>query len=350
MADAKADKRSRATARKINQSDIARRAEVSISTVSRALSGAPGTRPEVRARIVEIANSLGYLPLEPSNAERVTVFLPMHPVTGGLHQVFQESLEGVREEAQEHGIELFPHLMPEQEITLSRSREIIETHGTANALLFYSDPPEDMADFFLSQGTLVLLNNIDPKMRFDSILPDNYSGSRLITEHVLAAGHRRVAYLVGNLRHNPTLRLAAFRDVLASRPDVKSEIINIGYDREETAYEYFRRHFAQHGKPDWSALICANDLMALGVLQAAIEAGLKVPADFSLAGFDNTGWSQLATPRLTTMNVDRREMGREAMRLLRRRMARPGAPVLTVLQGTELLEGTSVLPLTFGSQ
>ncbi|WP_425051603.1 LacI family DNA-binding transcriptional regulator [Psychromarinibacter sp. S121] len=333
-----------AAPRKINQADIARRAEVSISTVSRALSGAPGTRPEVRARILEIASSMGYSVPEALVSERVAVFLPMHPVTGGLHQVFQENFDGVKDAAAEHGVDIFPYLMPEADITLDRIRGIMDDHQTRNAICFYADLPDDLSEYFRDEGTMVIVNNIDPKMRFDAILPDNYSGSAMMTEHVIAAGHRKIAFLVGNLRQNPKLRLAAFRDVAAAHPEVEAEVINIGYDREETAYEHFRRFFATHGKPEWTAAVCANDLMALGVLQAAWEAGLKVPDDFSVTGFDNIGWSQMATPRLTTLDVDRREMGREAVRMLRRRIATPDAPVHTVLQGCTFLAGASVAP------
>ncbi|MAQ83993.1 MAG: LacI family transcriptional regulator [Maritimibacter sp.] len=333
-----------AAPRKINQADIARRAEVSISTVSRALSGAPGTRPEVRARILKIASSMGYSLPEALASERVAVFLPMHPVTGGLHQVFQENFDGVKNAATELDVDIFPYLMPEADITLDRVRGIMDDHQTRNAILFYADVPDDLSEYFLNEGTMVLVNNIDPMMRFDSILPDNYSGSAVMTKHVIAAGHRKIAFLVGNLRHNPKQRLAAFRDVMAEHPEVDAEVINITYDREETAYEYFRRFFTTHGKPEWTAAVCANDLMALGVLQAAWEAGLKVPDDFSVTGFDNIGWSQMATPRLTTLDVDRREMGREAVRLLRRRIATPDAPVQTVLQGCTFLAGASVTP------
>lgn len=345
MDDAQTQRRGgsgRQAPRKINQADIARRADVSISTVSRALSGAAGTRPEVRDRILKIANSLGYVPGPTNSADRVVVFLPMHPVTGGLHQVFQESFEGVTQAAKAQGIDLFPHLLPESEITLSRARALSDEHETANAILFYADPPQDVCDFYREAGTLVMVNNIDRRMRFDSILPDNVSGARLMTEHVIAAGHRRIAYLVGNLRHNPRQRLAGFREAVAAHPEVETEVISIGFDREETAYAHFSEAFSRRGKPDWTAAICANDLMALGVLQAAWENGLRVPQDFSLAGFDNIGWSQLATPRLTTMDVDRRAMGREAVRLLQRRIAEPDAPIMTLLQGGTLLKGTSV--------
>lgn len=330
--------------RRINQADIARRANVSISTVSRALSGAPGTRPEVRARILEIASSLGYV-IEPpavASTERAVVILPMHPVTGGLHQSFQENFDGVKEEAAEQGMELFPYLLPESEITASRIQGYLNDHGTGSTLLFYSDPTEALCQLIQAEGAMVMVNNSDPMMRFDSILPDNVAGTRIITDHVIAAGHRRIAYVIGNTRLNPRQRLDGFQSAVSGRPELETSVINIGYDREETALEYFRKLFAEEGTPRWTAALCANDLMALGMLQAASEAGLNVPGDFSLVGFDNLGWSQLATPRLTTMDVDRREMGREAVRLLRRRQARPTAPVLSILQAATLLDGNSV--------
>lgn len=332
----------RSTTRKINQSDIARRADVSISTVSRALSGAAGTRPEVRARILEIATSLGYSPAEALTADRAVVFLPMHPVTGGLHQVFHECYEGVTEAAAQDGITLFPYLLPESEMTGARIAALLDEHDTRAAMQFYTEPSDEVRAHFAERGTLVLVYNSDPQMRFDSIMPDGYAAARMMTESVIAAGHRRIAFAIGNTRLVPRQRLAGFRAAVADHPGIEGSVISIGYDREETAHAFFRETFQRNGKPDWSAAVCANDLIALGVLQAAWETGLSVPADFSLTGFDNIGWSQLATPRLRTMGIDRRSMGREAVRLLRRRMAQPEASVLGVLQGARFLAGSSV--------
>ncbi len=331
-------------AHKVNQADIARRAGVSISTVSRALSGTAGLRPELRKRILAIAETLGYATAERPGGQRVVVILPMHPATGGLHQVFQETFDGIRAAATAEGYELFPYLLAESDVTLARMREIHSARGTTCTIILYCRIAEDLRDYMVRTGPLIIVHEFDTAMQFDTLVVDGRNGTRMLTERVLAMGHRRLCFLMGHHRRNATERLLGFEEALRGCPGAQGEVIALGHDRQETAYDHFTRTFRSGLRPECSVLLCVNDLMALGVLQAVQEAGLSVPGDFSVAGFDNLGWSQIATPQLATMNVDRGAMGRETIELLGRRLRAPQAPVLAVSQGCTFLPGQSLAP------
>lgn len=335
--------------KKINQSDIALRADVSVSTVSRALGGAHGISVEVRDRIRNIAEELGYyserdrLNIPTADAAiKAVVYLPMHPVTGGLHPIFQETYDGMVAAAAENALQLFPKLLPEEDLDLEFVTRQAEEHGTTIAFMYYVDPVPEVARFFQENGILVLVNNIDSQMRFDSVIVDNYAGMKLATRTLLDAGHRRLLFVAGNLRYSPRERMRGFFDAVSECPDASGEQVVIGYDRHETALEYFKRYFREQESWDWTGLVCGNDLMAIGTIQAARENGLIVPDDFSIIGFDDISWSAMTEPRLDTVHYDRCGMAHEAIRLMRRRIAAPEAPVIKAVQGVTCVRGGTI--------
>ncbi|ADO42186.1 LacI family DNA-binding transcriptional regulator [Ketogulonicigenium vulgare] len=327
--------------RKINQSDIARQADVSISTVSRALSGAPGIRPELRERIMSIAYSLGYDHPAGNDAQRVAVILPMNPVTGGLHQIFQETFDGFQAAALESGLRLFPHLIMERDVTAAQLREIHDSIGSTTTVIFYARPDAELMQYLQQTGPFVQVFNRDGEMRFDAVMADDRAGARLMVRHILGLGHRKTAFVFAPSRPSSQRRQQGMHEALADVPDASATLIALDHDRQETAFDYFTALFAK-GRPAWSVAICVNDLVAMGLIQAARDAGLSVPGDLSVSGFDSLAWSQMTKPSLTTMHVDRAALGREVANALLRRLADPAAPVLTVMQGSTLLPGGTV--------
>ena len=272
-------------ARKIIQADVAKLADVSVSTVSRALAGGSGISLDVRNRIREAAAELGYVERTRSGAVDVVVYLPMHPVTGGLHQVFKEIFDGVRLAAGANNVTIHPRMLPMNAVDLACVTYEAEECKTTAALMFYMDPPQDVADFFLAKGSLILVNNVDPDMRFDSAIPDDFGGSHLATRKILESGHRKIAYVTGNTRFSASERQRGFLSAVAGTPGAQGSIIDIGHDRYETAYEYFDRLFAGSSSLEWTGVVCANDLMAMGIMSAADRTGIKVPDDLSLMAF-----------------------------------------------------------------
>ncbi|MFT4180712.1 MAG: LacI family DNA-binding transcriptional regulator, partial [Rhizobium sp.] len=139
-----------------------------MSTVSRALSGQMGMSAELRERIRRIADNLGYAEaLRSAATEHAVVYLPMHPVNGGLHPIFQEILESARATAEQEGLALYPKLLPEGAVGLACVERNRETHGTNAAIMFYTNPLPEVAQYFQREGSLVLVNAVDMDMRFD---------------------------------------------------------------------------------------------------------------------------------------------------------------------------------------
>ncbi|MFE8115575.1 LacI family DNA-binding transcriptional regulator [Brenneria goodwinii] len=329
--------------KRINQADIARLAEVSVSTVSRALSGQVGMSAELRERIRRIADDLGYTENQRAGAAaNVVVYLPMHPVTGGLHEVFQQVLEGAKLEAEQEGYVLFPKLMPEGAVDLACIERNAQAHDTDAAIMFYTAPEPEVAEHFTRHGSLVLVNTVDMSMQFDSVIANNYAGARLVTQRIIANGHRRLLFVTGDLRFPWRERMRGFMDAVEEAEGVTGDVLEIGYDRFETALAYFGKVFAQKEAFPYSAVFCVNDLTAVGVMQAASEEGLVVPADLSVVGYEDMTFAEMTTPRLTTVHVDRYTIGRESIRLLKRRMSEQHAIPLQIQCGVRFIEGATL--------
>ncbi|HCD85881.1 MAG TPA: LacI family transcriptional regulator, partial [Agrobacterium sp.] len=156
---------------------------------------------------------------------------------------------------------------------------------------------------------------------------------------LLELGHRKVAYIGPEHRHTIRERMRGFRHTIL--------------EDEGTTYEEFLLSTADSGfgqagdavrqllakNPDLTGIFCMNDAIALGALGAAQELGLAVPDDLSIIGFDDLPFAELSTPRLSTIRVDRREIAREAVELMRRRLTEPSANARQVQLGVQLVEG-----------
>lgn len=330
--------------RKISQADIAKLADVSVSTVSRALAGGNGISVEVQSRIREAAAELGYIERSRSSAIDVIVYLPMHPVTGGLHQVFKEIFDGVRLAAEANDVTIHPRMLPMNAIDLPLVTSEAEEYKTTAALMFYMDPPQDVAEFFLEKGALVLVNNIDHQMRFDSAIPDDFGGSLLATRKMLEMGHRKIAYVTGSNRYSASERQRGFLAAVAETKGAEGSIIDIGHDRYETAYDHFNSLFSQRRPLEWTGLVCGNDLMAMGIMNVAERNGVKVPDDLSIAAFYDLGWAGMTSPPLTTIHVDCKALGVEIIKLLQRRIADRRAVPIQLKMGVTHVAGATVRP------
>jgi DNA-binding LacI/PurR family transcriptional regulator len=169
---------------------------------------------------------------------------------------------------------------------------------------------------------------------------DNRRGARAVAEYVLSEGHRRVG-IVGGPRALWTAeqRLAGYREALAaSGIDPESIPIEIGDYRIEGGATAAERLLAVSDRRECpTAILAANDLMALGVLQFCRRVGLRAPDDISLVGYDDVSWASIVTPGLTTVRQPAYEMGRVAARLLLDRLGGAQVPTQVELKGELVL-------------
>jgi LacI family transcriptional regulator len=316
------------------QADVARLADVSRATVSFVLSGRTGgpigVTKETRKRILRAAEELGYEPNAAAQALRlksnksigVTVFDLANPHSWQI-------VGGADEEARLRDYNLVL-LVTAMDVKLEKAsvREVLRRRidGLILAQSFHSELREEFATLAARKSPVVLLGDYPgPQPALDTVTPGHGEGAVAMMQHLTDLGHRRIGFVFG-VAQNPlgNERLMAYTDCLRSLGVFDpSLIVPCGVTIAEgyrAAMELLER------RPRVTAILAINDLLAIGVLHAAAECGLRVPADLSVAGFDDIDMAAFLNPALTTVRVHAEEIGRAALRRVLERIEQPDCP------------------------
>jgi DNA-binding LacI/PurR family transcriptional regulator len=299
--------------------DIAKKAGVSHSTVSRALHSNPLISEETKQRIQQIAVDLGYLPSAAARTLKTNRSQVLGVVLSSIDDpFFSEILQGIEEIIQSSGYSLFiaaAHRDP------AREREIVQTmveHRTDGVIICSTSFSEERSRQFLRYGVpIVVVNNQAVEDFRYSIYHDDVDGSRQVTRHLIELGHTRIAYIGNSASGRTTLdRLTGFRQEMESAglavpAEYLHEASGGGTDDGLSVAEHF---LSLPERP--TALVCYNDMVAIGVMKGLQQAGICVPEDISITGFDNIVFSAYTNPPLTTLDQPKRFIGEEAARLL----------------------------------
>ncbi len=332
--------------RRVYQRDIAERAGVSISTVSRVLSDAAGISESVQERVLAAAAELGYErnKVQARQLQSVSLLtsLPMAPALDPFHA---DVLHGVELACGERGIQLsyatFSNDAPNGDRILNRLRQ-----NPVDGLLLLSLDDSALIDEIRSMNIPMVMLNVDrPEASEDAFLPDNYQGACLAMRYLIEQGHARILHITQLKRRTIQRRTEAYQDILAEsgiRFD-PSRVIEVEINAEET-YKVMKQRLAQ-GELDCTAAFCANDLSAMGFMRAAQEVGLRIPRDISVIGFDDIAAAAFLSPPLTTIRIKTGELATLALSRLIDRVAQPDLTPIRVSLACDLIERHSVTHL-----
>lgn len=329
----------------ISIKDIARVAKVSHSTVSRALHNSPLVSPETAVRIQQIAREKGYRPsaVARSLVTRRTKTIGV-VVTRIADPFIAEVVNGIEEVANDHGYSVFlanSNAHPDREVKVVHSFHerrvdgILVTASRVGAL--YMPLLAEM------RVPTVLINNQHPGEFVHSVMIDNPVASRRATEHLIALGHRRIAYIGDQFGfQSDTERFAGYRRALevADVPFLP-ELIAHGDGKAEGGILAMERLLALPEPP--TAVFCYNDMSALGGLRAIHSHGWRVPDDISVVGFDDLFIASYTSPALTTISQPMGQMGRMAMEILINLFSGLNSKTNIKVQG-QLIERESTAP------
>ena len=290
--------------------DVARRAEVSVASVSRVLTGAGAVTEATRKRVMEAVEALQYVPhsgarsLSTSKTNTIGVILP--DLYG---EYFSELIRGMDVAARALGYHLI--VSSSHDDADEASAAIRSMRGRVDGLIVLS-PHLGAANLASSlAGRLpVLLMNGGADGGRPSIIVDNHGGAVEAVNHLIATGRRRIAHIAGpdgNLEAEA--RLAGYLEAMAAA-GLPTTIVE-GAFTKASGHEAGARLAALPERPD--AVFAANDNMAVGALLALQEAGLRVPEDLAIVGFDDVPLASLVHPGLTTLRINIAEMGRNAL-------------------------------------
>jgi DNA-binding LacI/PurR family transcriptional regulator len=309
--------------------DIARLAQVSPSTVSRALQDNPRISPERRAEIQALADRLGY---RPSQVARGLVTGRTHTfgvVASDVTDPFvAEVLKGVEAAAREAGYGVLIAMSNRNPAEEIEAAEVLLDHQVDGLIVISSRAPDRYARLSRNAADrvpLVLLNNQQPGPNIFSVRMDNEAGAREAVTYLHALGHRRIGFVAGpeNGRSSRE-RLSGYRQgIAACGLDAVDELIQQGAGLPEDGRAALDAFLRLPDAP--SAVLCYNDLSAIGLLAAAARVGARVPDDLSVVGYDNIPLSAYAAPPLTTVEQPKAAMGRAAIEVCLAALA--GAPI-----------------------
>lgn len=297
--------------------DVAREAQVSVATVSRALNGQNNVAELVRKRVRSVADRLQYTPhhaarsLSSRRTHTVGVVLP--DLYG---EFFSELMFGIDQVARERGLHLLVssyHGDPVEQGAALRSMR-----GRVDGLLVMSpraEPGASLDDALAASVDAVLINTRGSDIARGTIGIDNHGGARAMVAHLAEVGHGSIAFISGPDDNLDAIeRLRGYRDAMAEfLPDAEPLVLP-GDFTEASGQRAGRALLAAPVLPQ--AVFAANDMMALGCLFALVQAGCKVPGKVAVAGFDDIPLARYVHPSLTTMRVDIARLGADAMRLL----------------------------------
>lgn len=300
--------------------DIAQEAKVTPGTVSRALRDSPRVNPETKKRIQRLAEEMGYSPDAQARSLVVGRTHTIGVVVTTMTDPFISSVvQAIESTAHDHGYAVVltsSDDVPEREIEavkMLQSRRVdgvIVTSSRVGAL--YQDELDQL------RVPVVLINSLvqhDGGQTF-SIGVDNHHGGYLATKHLIQQGHWRIAYVASPAdRSDNTERMTGYRDALTETGlDSDPTLIVEGTGRAGGGQRALPVFLALDNPP--SAVFCYNDMTAIGLIGAAREAGLSLPRDLAIVGFDDIVFAQFAHPPLTTIAQPVARLGSGAMETL----------------------------------
>jgi len=330
--------------------DVAERCGVHPSTVSRALSPAMShlVAAGVAKRIRAAAAALGYQPnvtaagLRTGRSGLIGVLAPdiadpgFPPILSGITETF--------------GTQGYATIVVDVGPDSSREQELVErliargVDGLVLATVTLNDPV--IGHCLAAAIPVVLVNRTDVGRKLPAVATDDEAGMRLAVDHLVSLGHRRLGHIAGP-QHVSTgaLRRAGFK-AAAARAGLSTQNIGIetarAYTREEGRLAALRL-LDRKGVP--SAIVAANDLLALGIYDALGERGLHCPADISVVGHNDMPYVDMLSPPLTTVRIAQRSMGNQAARLLLDAIADPGSRrERVVLEPKLIVRGSTAKP------
>ena len=297
--------------------DVAKRAGVSTSTVSRVLNKSCPVSSDKRERVEEAARVLGYSPDPTARSlllRKTGVLGVVLPFATG--EFFSEFLSGVDEVTSRNEYVLLISISHRRDEDLTRA--ISNLYRRVDGMLVWA-PEVHASDVLALVGDrtpVVFLNSKVAIDDIDHISFDNFGGMYQIASHLVQLGHRDIAFIKGPPRSaDAHMRNEAYRAALRdSGIPLRGELEIEGEYSVEAGYEAVPRILSLSPRP--TAIMAPNDQSAFGVLRALHEAGVDVPGEISVSGFDDIPHARYTTPALTTARVQVRPLGELAMETL----------------------------------
>lgn len=293
---------------KITIKDVAREAGVSISTVSNALNGVDVLRPETKQHILRVAERLNYVPnLNGRNLKTQYTNVIGLFVTSVRGEYYNILADAIYQRCKKYGYELNIFVSEKAETMMANilGRRI---DGAIISNKFIGE--RETVLLFETQTPVIFMDRELEGEKIASVVFDSYHEGEMVAEYLVGLGHRTFAYMDGpDDNYDNIHRLKGFREGLGSRGIILHEDYIIkGRFEKETAYQSMKQ-FVDSGRPLPEAVFAANDVSAIGTIEALQNAGIRVPEQVSVVGCDDIEIAHLVKPSVTTVRTSFERQG-----------------------------------------
>lgn len=330
--------------------DIAARCNVSVATVSKALNGLQDIGAETRERVMKAAEEMGYFKNSAARALRtkrtydIGVLFDDPQGSGLAHEFFSLVLDGIRAEAERSGYDItfINRNIGRDPCTYLQHCLYRGVDGVVVASVDFKDPM--VWELMDSKLPVVTIDHVFNNRL--AVTSDNVSGGETLVRYAVSMGHRKIAFIHGELTTVTQNRLTGFYRACEEAGLTISEdyVRESPYHDTESCYRVTKELLALPDRP--TCILFPDDFSYLGGLKAIQEAGLKVPDDISVMGYDGIHLSRVISPRLTTYRQDTDALGRTATARLIEQIESPKTTLLDrVIVPGGLQEGETVARL-----
>ncbi len=327
--------------------EVARRARVSVGTVSNVLSGAVPVSERLKERVLRVIQDLDYHPNHVARSLKIRQTKMLGMVVSDItNAFFPLVVRGAEDAAWKHNYMLITFNSDDQPEREKQVLSALRARRVDGILLVAATTDGDLSHI---QGTIdagipvVCLDRVIESIPVDCLSVDNVAGARKGVEHLIAQGHRRIGILTGPLSVQVACdRLEGYRQALRAAGIPEDEnLIGNGAFRAEVGYAA-SLPLLKHGRP--TAVFTSNAMMTLGLLKALNELDLRCPEDVSIVTFDDPVFSQSVRPELTCVAQPAYELGFRGAETLIHRLMRPDTTHVNLHLDTELRMRQSTAP------
>jgi DNA-binding LacI/PurR family transcriptional regulator len=325
--------------------DLAKELNLSIATISRALSRPEDVAPRTRQRVLAVVHRHGSAPYGTRRSLRTQQTRTIGIIISDIRNFFCAAVvKAIEDEARANGYSVLICNADEDGAKEEAALRLLLNRKVSGIINCSTGANLDLLRAFQKTGAvLVDLDRASGLTNVDTVVVDNRRGAELATQHLLELGHREIATIAGPQHlSNARGRLAGFEETLRSRNiRVQDGHIQCGNFLQESGYRCAEKLFSARHPP--SALFIANIEMAAGVIGFVREKGLVIPEEISIVTFDDSFWARYMDPPLTVIAQPVEKMGKCTMELLLARL-RGGKPAQTLVFTPELIVRRSTSP------
>lgn len=324
----------------VTMRDVAREAGVSIKTVSRVVNQQGEIKEETRKRVLAAIEKLEYRPSKVARSLVTRRTDTIGLLVGDIQNpYFSQVARGVLDLAQEREYDVFLCNTDGVPLTEKRAIHSLIDHNIDGAIIYPTWKNKDWIPRFARLDCpLVMVNSIvEPAVGLSLVRTQMRKGANLAVRYLIKKGHQQIGMIAGEVSPiNKINRVCGYREALEDNGlPFREEWVILGQPVIEHGFAATKELLAKI--PKMTAIFCYNDLLAMGAVQYCKKMGLRVPEDIAVVGFDNIRFSALIDPPLTTVHVDKYEIGKRSTALLLRMLQEPNQIYPVEYVDTELI-------------